>query len=194
MARTTTTHTERTEAAGFRTMIRWSAVFGGALLGVSLLLVLAALWIALAFGTETAAIQQNLEWYMMGSAIVALLVGGFLAGWMSSARGLVPGMLQGFTVWGLILILSMLTAIPGALQFLNVQAIATDVQQVFPGVDAVIGDAVWASFWTILGGFIAGGIGGALGGASPRPTADTIAGREVRTERHEDPERPRRVS
>ena len=49
---------------------------------------------------------------------------------------------------------------------------------VFGGVVSAGTSALWASFWTILGGFVAAGLGGAIGGAvarQPGVTAESSA-------------------
>ncbi|HUH07813.1 MAG TPA: hypothetical protein VML96_08400, partial [Egibacteraceae bacterium] len=72
----------RTVTAGATpNLIRWGAVFGGVVMGLSLLLLLTALWIAMAYAGGIEAMQDNLAWWTAGSAVVAMFVGGMLAGW-----------------------------------------------------------------------------------------------------------------
>lgn len=43
----------------------------------------------------------------------------------------------------------------------------------------VNGSALWASFWTILGGFIRAGLGGMIGGAVTMPANAQLFGRST---------------
>jgi hypothetical protein len=148
--------------------IRWGAVFAGVVLGMALLALLTTLWFALAFNSNVDTIRLNLEWYVGVSAVVALFIGGLLAGWLSGVRGAGAGLFNGITMWGLILIVALAIGIPAVFNVFNlgrVTAIADGTTLSSSGVDT----ALWASFWTILGGFIASGLGGLIGGAITMP-------------------------
>jgi hypothetical protein len=148
--------------------IRWGAVFAGVVLGMALLALITTLWFALAFNSNVDAIRLNLEWYVGVTAVVALFIGGLLAGWLSGVRGAGSGLFNGITMWGLILIVALAIGIPAVFNVFNlgrVTAIADGTTLSSSGVDA----ALWASFWTILGGFIASGLGGLIGGAITMP-------------------------
>ena len=41
-------------------LLKWSAVFGGLVLGLAMLLLLSSLWLALAYGSEVDTIRDNL--------------------------------------------------------------------------------------------------------------------------------------
>ena len=159
-------------AAGFPSpqRIRWGAVFAGVVLAMALLALFATLWFALAFNSNVDAIRMNLEWYVGVTAVVALFIGGLLAGWLSGVRGAGSGMFNGITMWGLILIVALAIGIPAVFNVFNlgrVTAIANGdgTTLTSSGVDT----ALWASFWTILGGFLASGLGGLIGGAVTMP-------------------------
>jgi hypothetical protein len=148
--------------------IRWGAVFGGMVLGLALLALLTTLWFALAFNSRIETIRTNLEWYVGITAVACLFVAGLLAGWLSGVRGAGSGMFTGFTVWALILIVALAIGIPAIFNVFNlgrVSAIADGTGLETSGVN----EALWASFWTILGGFIASGLGGLIGGAVTLP-------------------------
>ncbi len=159
-----------------RTLIHWGSVFAGAVWALAITVLLSALWLALGYGSEVAAVRDNIEWYLAGSAMFALLVGGFLAGWAPGVRGWAPGLLNGMTVWGLMLTVSLLIGVPsvlgGAAAFGGnivggiTQAGANGGQAVAASHAADTG--LWAGFWTALVGFVLAALGGALGGASPR--------------------------
>lgn len=151
-------------------LIRWGAVFGGAVLALGLLVLLTAFWFALGYGSEVGAVRDNLEWYVGGSAIVSLFVGGVLAGWLSGVRGWGPGIVNGLTIWALLLIATFTVGVPSVLNVFSLGRITNAVGGangaiLAPGVDS----AMWASFWALLIGFFTAAIGGAIGGALTRP-------------------------
>ena len=148
--------------------IRWGAVFAGVVLATALLALLTTLWFALAFNSNVDTIRVNLEWYVGITAVVALFIGGLLAGWLSGVRGAGSGLFNGITMWGLILIVVLAIGIRAVFNVFNlgrVTAIAEGTTLTSSGVDT----ALWASFWTILCGFIASGLGGLIGGAVTMP-------------------------
>jgi hypothetical protein len=166
--------------------IRWGAVFAGVVLGTALLALLTTLWFALAFNSGVDSIRVNLEWYVGITAIVCLFIGGLLAGWLSGVRGAGAGFFNGVTVWGLILIVALAVGIPAIFNVFNlgrVSAITDGTGLTESGVDT----ALWASFWTILGGFLASGLGGMIGGALTMPANARLASVE-RTADEEDEE------
>jgi hypothetical protein len=168
--------------------IRWGAVFAGVVLGTALLALLTTLWLALAFNSGVDSIRVNLEWYVGITAIVCLFIGGLLAGWLSGVRGAGAGFFNGLTVWGLVLIVALAVGIPAIFNVFNlgrVSAITDGIGLTESGVDT----ALWASFWTILGGFLASGLGGMIGGALTMPANAQLASAPVdRTadEEHEE--------
>jgi hypothetical protein len=90
-------HVDRTvtigeyEESGPPTRVRWGAVIAGGVLAVALLLLLSSFWMALGFGSGIDAVAQNLEWFIGGSAIACLFVGGWspdaCPGFAEPARG-----------------------------------------------------------------------------------------------------------
>jgi hypothetical protein len=182
------------------TLINWRAVFGGAVIGISILALLSALWLAMAFPSNVDFIRDNLRWFLAGTGIFALFVAGYLAGVISGARGLGAGLIQALTLWALVVIASIAVAIPAALRILNVNVVTA------PSGIGLTGSPLWTGFWSMLIALGACMLGGVLGGATPRrvtaPTTGVAAVPETtsaptvtesppreRTER-----RPRRVS
>src|SRR4051794_41875405 len=106
-----TTSMESDEGAG-RTLIRWSAVFAGTLLGLATLALLTSLWLALANASNVGVIQRNLEWFIGVSAVACLFLAGFLAGDLSGVRGAGTGVLHRAAVWALLLIRSPPRGVP----------------------------------------------------------------------------------
>jgi len=149
------------------TLVRWGAVLSGGAIGLALLTLLSALWFALAFGSEVDQVRDNLEWYLGISAVVSLFAGGYLSGYLAGVRGWGPGTLNGLTLWGALLIITLSVGVPSLLNIFNLGRIASAAQggAIAPGVDS----AMWATFWSLLGAMVAAALGGALGGLSARP-------------------------
>jgi putative membrane protein (TIGR04086 family) len=167
--------TDRRSLPRGRALIHWGSVFGGAVWALGVTVLLSALFLALGYASGIDAIKDNIEWFLAGSAMVGLLVGGFLAGWLPGVRGWGPGVINGMTVWGLILTVSLLIGIPSVLG--GAAALLDNVGGVSritgaTGQSLATGNAadtgLWAGFFTALIGFVLAAIGGALGGASPR--------------------------
>ena len=165
-----------------RTLIRWSAVFAGTLLGLATLALLTSLWLALARASNVTMVQDNIEWFIGGSAVFCLFLAGLLAGYLSGVRGGGTGFLHGATIWGLLLFATLSLGIPTVLNVFNVNQIATNVQSATttPTDPAVYG-VLWGTFWTILGGFVAAGLGGAIGGAMTRDADRVVRVDDERT-------------
>ena len=169
-------------------LLKWGAVFGGLILGLATLIVLSALWFALAYGSGMDEIRDNLDWFLGISAIASLFLGGVFTGYLSGVRGAGTGALHGMTLWGMLLLVTLIAGIPSVLGTLGLErAMDTATAQTAAfGPD----DAIWATFWTIIGGFVAAGLGGMIGGAMTRSTAkvDTAVPRR-RHARHRDDDR-----
>jgi hypothetical protein len=149
-------------------------VFAGVVLGTALLALLTTLWFALAFNSDVETVRVNLEWYAGITAIVSLFIGGLLAGWLSGVRGAGAGCFIGVTVWGRILIVALAVGIPAIFDVFDlgrVSAMTDGTGLTGSGVDT----ALWASFWTILGGFLASGLAGMIGGAITMPANAQLA-------------------
>jgi MFS family permease len=144
-------------------LIRWGPVFGGAVIGLGLAVMASALWFALAFDRGTASFRNYLDWWLAATAIGGTLIGAFIAGLASARRGPVTGLLQGLTLWG-VLVLVLLTVGTSA------AAIFGTTFKVKIGVTTytITTTSYWSVFWTLLIGFGAAAIGGILGGSIPR--------------------------
>ena len=171
---TTSATMENDEGAG-RTLIRWSAVFAGTLLGLATLALLSSLWLALARASSVDMIGRNIEWFIGVSAVVCLFLAGMLAGYLSGVRGAGTGFLHGATIWALLLIATLLVGVPAILNVFSLGQLTRDVQATTTTTvtNQAVYNALWGTFWTILGGFVAAGIGGVIGGAVTRD-ADRI--------------------
>ncbi len=158
------------EVTGQPTRLRWGAVIAGGVLAVALLLVLTSLWMALGFGSEVRSVAENLAWFIGGSAIFCLFVGGWVAGRMSGVRGAGTGMAHGATLWAVVLLATLSIGIPAVLNILNLGRVTTEIGQqtgvIAQGVDA----SLWATFLSLVGALIAAAFGGMIGGMTvPAP-------------------------
>jgi hypothetical protein len=149
-------------------LLKWSAVFGGLVLGLAMLLLLSALWLALAYGSEVSAIRDNLGWYFGISAVASLFVAGILTGYLSGVRGAGTGMLHGFTLWGLLMLVAVTVGVPSLLNVFGLQGLADQAGSAARLTNSGSDGTLWVTFWTLLGGFVAAGIGGMIGGAFTR--------------------------
>lgn len=104
----------RPEAIGDRRRISWGAIIAGtvAALSVQLLLTLLGLSIGM-WAVDPAAGQEGFQGIGIGAAIwalvsflVALYVGGWIAGRMSGLGNKFDGLLEGFMVWGLVTVVT----------------------------------------------------------------------------------------
>jgi cation transport ATPase len=147
------------QAAEFTpTLINWRSVFGGAVIGIGLMILLSALWLALSFQSNVDWVRDNLEWFLGGTAILALFVAGYMAGFSSGARGIGAGLAQAFTLWSLITIVTLAVGVPTVFRTLNIDEARLGLET----------DPIWAGFWTMLIALGACLVGGLLGGATPR--------------------------
>ena len=150
-------------------LVRWGAVFAGAVLALGLLALLSILWFALAFGSEISGVRDTLQWYVGISSIFCLLIGGILAGWLSGVRGWGAGTINGLTMWALLLIATFSVGIPSVLNVFSLGTLGAAVGEPGGGLIApAVDSALWASFWSILAAFFTAGIGGAIGGLFSR--------------------------
>jgi hypothetical protein len=183
-----------------RSRIRWGAVLAGMVLAVALLVLLAALWFAFAFDSGESTIRDNLQWFVGGSAIVCVLIGGFAAGRLSGVPGAGPGIAHGLTLWAVTLLIVLAIGIPSVINVLNLGRIATQLDEGAGLIAQGVNSSLWTTFIVIVGALVTAAIGGALGGltmpartsavmpgtAQPRivtPEADDVDTVEVHEER-----------
>jgi hypothetical protein len=154
-------------------LLKWGAILGGLVLGLALLLLLSALWLALAYGSGIDMIRDDVGWFIGGSAIASLFVAGILTGYLSGVRGAGTGMLHGFTLWGVLIVIAITVGIPSLLNVFGLRQIADEA--VTSGLIEAGDDAtLWVTFWTLLGGFVAAGFGGMIGGLMSRASGQNV--------------------
>lgn len=166
---------------------QWGAILLGVVWGLATLILLASLFLALAYAADSQNIANNIEWYLAGSAGFAMLVGGFVAGWGSAAgaMGWVPGM----TVWGVMLVASVLIGIPAVLG----TAVSNPIGQI-TGVSPGTAESVtWSGFTAALVGLLLAVVGGLMGGiAGQSMLRDAIVDEDVEIDRERDERMTRR--
>lgn len=178
----TVRHQEVPVAAGAApSLIRWGAVFGGAVVGLSLLILITTLWFAIGYGNGMDTVTDNIAWFVAGSAIGSMFIAGIVAGWLSGVPGVGPGFFNGLTVWAISLLTAMIVGVPGILGATGLElslANAPNAQDF-----AAQGDTLWAGFISLLVGALTAGIGGMIGGAFTRPAYGPTMGAVSERER-----------
>ena len=170
-------------------LLKWSAVFGGLVLGLAMLLLLSSLWLALAYGSEVDTIRDNLGWFMGASAVLSLFVAAILTGYLSGVRGAGPGLLHGLTLWGLLMLLSVTVGIPALLNVFGLNALANGAATATTLSSRGSDGTLWVTFWTLIGGFVAAGLGGMIGASFTRaePGAVSVVQQPIRRDVQTEP-------
>jgi cytochrome bd-type quinol oxidase subunit 2 len=158
-----------------RPRIKWGAVLAGMVLAVALLVLLSSLWFALAFDSNEGTIRDNLEWFVGGSAIVCVLIGGFAAGRLSGVPGAGPGLAHGLTLWAVTLLIVLAIGIPSVINVLNLGRIATQLDEGAGLIAQGVNSSLWTTFIVIVGALAAAALGGLLGGLTRRDRTWPVA-------------------
>jgi hypothetical protein len=164
----------RTAYAREQRSIDWGGVWAGLVWTIGLLVLLSSLWLALGFGGSNVDIfADNIEWWLAGTAVFSLFVGGVVAGWAPRARGAGAGFVNGMTVWGLLLTISIIIGVPSVLGGAAIvgdtlQAANTATDGATGGITFDGNASLWATFWTALIGFATAALGGMIGGNLPK--------------------------
>lgn len=148
----------RQAGARAQDLVRWGPIVAGVVVGLGVFGLFDALWFAIAAGGGNGWVTGNLAWFVGGTGIGALLVSGFVAGLMSGARGAGAGTANGVTAWGLLVVLSALGGIPGALGLSSALDLGLTIRQ-----------TLWTLFWSLLIGLASAALGGLIGGVLRRP-------------------------
>ncbi len=154
-------------------LVRWGPVVAGVVVGLGFFALFGAMWIAIAAGNLDGGVASNIEWLGGATAIVALLIAGFVAGLLAGVRGAGAGLANGVTTWGLLVVLSLFAGVPAALGLTGALDLGLTPEQ-----------ALWSLFWSLLLGLACATAGGLLGGLVHRPVlvAGTHGGRETTDE------------
>jgi hypothetical protein len=155
---TTAGSTRRKGGARAADLVRWGPVVAGVVIGLGAFALFDALWFAIAAGNGNGAVTGNLDWFVGGTGIGAMLVAGFAAGLLSGARGVGAGIGNGVTTWGLLVVLTAVGGLPGLLGISGALNWDVTARQV-----------LWTTFWALLIGLGCAALGGMLGGLVRRP-------------------------
>src|SRR5262249_20323300 len=145
----------------------------GTLLGLATLALLSSLWLAPARASNVDMIARHIEGFIGGTAGGGLFLAGVLPGDPSGGPGAGPGVLPRATSSAVLALVTLSVGVPAILNVFSLGQLSRDVQTTTTTTDQTVFNALWGTFWTILGGFVAAGIGGAIGGALTRD-ADRI--------------------
>lgn len=144
-------------------LVRWGSVFSGTIIAVATFVLLDALWLALSFGSHVHFFYSNLSWFIGGTAIFCLYLGGMIAGLTSGARGAGAGAMGGLTTWGLLVLVVGALAAP-TLGIGHIPHTVTAGGRTY----SINYLTYWSAFWSVLIGLGAAVIGGILGGITNR--------------------------
>jgi hypothetical protein len=143
--------------------VRWGSVFSGTIIAVAAFVLLDALWLALSFGSHVHFFYSNLSWFIGGTAIFCLFMGGMIAGLTSGARGAGAGAMGGLTTWGLLVLVVGALAAP-TFGIGHVPNTVTAGGHTY----SINYLTYWSGFWSLLIGLGAAVVGGVMGGVTNR--------------------------
>ena len=147
-------------------LVRWSAVFSGAVIALAFTLLSGSLWVALAFGSHYSAFYNHLAWWFGGTAIATMFIAALIAGGVSPTRGTTAGLANGLTTWGVVVLGGLAAGIPGLLAYGSTRPVVVNGIRV-----AVTTVRPWTTFWSLVIGLGAAVVGGTIGGMLPRRQA-----------------------
>jgi hypothetical protein len=156
---------------GSSARIRWGAVLAGGVLSVALMLLASSLWLALGYGSGVDFVARDLRWFIGGTVVASLLIGGFTAARLSGLHGLGAGLAHGLTLWALVLLVALSVGVPSIFNVLSLGRISSVAQSGGVSAQGVI-SSLWATFVSLAAAFVAAAVGGLLGGLTVPKTAD----------------------
>lgn len=170
-----------------RDLVRWGPIWAGLLLAIGIQLVLGLIGAAIAlsaYNPSAANYAQRVGsftgiWSAI-SALIALFVGGYVAGRMAAVLGLRNGIVQGSVVWALALVAGIVLSGLGAAGVLGAMsnvtgALTRGLNVSGPEGRTLINSAISATWWTVVGAilaWVAAAIGGVLGTSAHREAAE----------------------
>ncbi len=168
-------------ALAMRDLVRWGPIWAGLLIALGIQIVLGAIGLAVALSTYNAAapnfgarVASFLSIWSVISALIALFIGGFIAGRMAAVLGFRNGLVQGTVVWALAMLLGVLLSalgISGLLSAVNIAPFLTarGAGLTSPEQMALARNAASGAWWFVVGtivAWIAAAGGGVLGSAA----------------------------
>lgn len=164
-----------------RDLVRWGPVWAGLLISIPIQLVLSALGFAIALSAlnPTAAnytqrLASTMTWWSAISFLIAMFIGGYIAGRMAAVSGVRNGLAQGTLVWALALLAGVILSALGAAGVLGT---ATNLQPLLargvplsgPEARTLISSTSTGMWWFFIGAvvaWIAAAVGGILGASA----------------------------
>jgi MFS family permease len=164
-----------------RDLVRWGPVWAGLLLalGIQLVLGMVGLAVALSSYNPNAAnfgerVASTMSIWSVVSALIALFIGGFVAGRMAAVVGLRNGLVQGSVVWALAVIIGLVLSAFGVAGALGA---ATNIGTLMargsaltgPETTQLVRSAAAGTWWAVVGAILAWAAaagGGVLGAAA----------------------------
>jgi len=157
-----------------RDLVRWGPIWAGLLLALAIQLVLSTIGLAVAVSTYSPSAPDFAErvanmmsiWTAI-STLVALFIGGFVAGRMAAVLGLRNGLVQGSVVWALALVAGMVLSAIGVAGLLSM---AMGVSGVTPGAGVtaeqarILAATTAGAAWLIVVGMVLAWVAAAGGG------------------------------
>jgi hypothetical protein len=144
-------------------LVRWGAVFSGAVIALALTLLVGALWVALAFGSHRSLFYDHLATWFAGTAVGAVFIAALIAGVSSGRRGPTSGVLTGLTTWSVVALGGLAAGVPALSVYGSTRPITVNGIRI-----AVVTVRPWTTFWALLIGLGAALVGGLLGGVGRR--------------------------
>jgi hypothetical protein len=128
---------------------RWSAILSGAVIGLASFFAVMAFWLIwVADGRDY--FVRNLDWFVLGSALFAAAVTGYVAGYVEDWRGAGVGMWNGIASWAVLVALASVFVFPNFLRPLMenragaLPLVALDTQMMVAVFIAFVGGAILA--------------------------------------------------
>lgn len=164
-----------------RDLVRWGPIWAGLLLALGIQLVLGMIGLAVALSSYNpsaanfaARVTSTLSIWSVVSALIALFVGGFIAGRMAAVLGLRNGLVQGSVVWALAVIIGLVLSAFGVAGVLgsvtNIGTLmARGAMLTGPEATTLVRSAAAGTWWAVVGAILAWAAaagGGILGAAA----------------------------
>ena len=169
---------QREEYGNYRWLspVRWGPAFGGAIFTFAATLLVMSFWLALGYGSNHTLFVRDMRWFFLGTVLGAILIGGFLAGWVSGVRGTRAGFFTGLMVWGLTVV-GALVPLSFAILFrsANIASAGTASRSFI----TLHGADTWAFFGALAGGLLCAVAGATLGASPARRTMDARWGGDI---------------
>lgn len=164
-----------------RDLVRWGPIWAGLLLALAIQLVLGTVGLAVALSAYDPAapdfatrVASTLGIWTAASALIALFVGGYIAGRMAAFLGLRNGLVQGSVVWALALLIGVVLSALGVAGVLggalNVgPLLARGLEVIGPEAARFVESTTAGAWWFVVGSILAWAAaagGGVLGVAA----------------------------